>query len=258
MHSYSSKIAEFKAKLQADGVFGCFSKTTDSSVIEAIGLSGSDYIIVDMEHGPVTTETLKGHMMALNASEMAGIVRVPSWESPLLEKALDLGAHGVQVSSVTSAEQAKKVIRRMKFYPDGERGVCRFVRAADYAEKDKASYFKEANHSLVILQLEGAEAIRNLASILEVKGIDVLFIGPYDLSQSLGVPGQIQHEKVMQAMRKIVAEASAKGVFTGIFCDQPDQASYWKSLGVKYISYSVDIHLLADTVRNLKDQLFPR
>lgn len=257
MTDYRDKIQTFKNKLYSNGVFGCFSKTTDSSVIEAIGLSGSDYVIVDMEHGPATTETLKGHLMAMSTSEMAGIVRVPGWDSPLIEKALDLGAHGIQVSSVTTAEQAKKIVGRMKFHPEGERGVCRFVRAADYAEKEKASYFEEANHCIVILQLEGTEAINNLASILDVEGIDVLFIGPYDLSQSLGVPGQIKHEKVMQAMQNIVGQASGKNVYTGIFCDEPEQALYWKELGVKYISYSVDIHLLGSATRALKNKIFP-
>lgn len=252
---YQRKINQFKKKLPESGVFGCFSKTTDSSVIEAMGLSGMDFTIIDMEHGPVTTETLKTHLMATAVSDMLGIVRVPSSDSPLIEKALDLGAHGIQVSSVRTADEVRKIISRMKFHPLGQRGVCRFVRAADYAEKEKAAYFSEANESLVIVQLEGAEAIQNVATIIDTEGIDVLFVGPYDLSQSMGVPGQIRHEKVVQAMKEIVEQASQKGVATGIFCDEPEQVQHWRSLGVSYISYSVDIHLLSSHLKNLKKQL---
>lgn len=255
MKTYQEKIIEFKSKLTNHGVFGCFCKTTDSSIIEALGFSGMDYSIIDMEHGPATTETLKNHLMATNATDMLGIVRVPSFDSPLIEKALDLGAHGIQVSSIKNEKQAKSVIKRMKFYPKGERGVCRFVRAASYAEMEKAAYFGEANMSQVILQLEGAEAISNASEIMKVEGIDILFIGPYDLSQSLGVPGQITHKLVLEAMEAIVQEAIKYGVVTGVFCDEEKQVKYWKNMGVKYISYSVDIHLLSSHLKNIKSKI---
>ena len=255
MLNYVQKIHQFKDKLNTIGVFGCFCKTTDSSIIEALGLAGLDYAIVDMEHGPATTETLKHHLMAAQASGMLGIVRVPSHDSPLLEKALDIGAHGIQVSSINNAEQARNAVKRMRFYPSGERGVCRFVRAASYAERDKETYFSEANNSLVILQLEGTEAISNLGDIMQVGGVDILFIGPYDLSQSLGVPGQIEHERVVNAMQDIVKQAKKHNIATGVFCDEPGQAIHWKKLGVKYISYSVEIKLLTQALKELKASL---
>ncbi len=97
---------------------------------------------------------------------------------------------------ITNAKQAEEMIKLAKFAPSGMRGVCRFVRAANYSSMDRFEYFKEANESIIILQLEGQEAIDNLEDIIKVEGIDIVFIGPYDLSQSLGVGGQIDHPAV--------------------------------------------------------------
>lgn len=107
----------------------------------------------------------------------------------VISEVLDIGTGGIQVPQIVNALDAQKVIKQAKFAPKGMRGVCRFVRAAGYSSKDRYTYFREADETLVILQLEGKEALENMDEIIEVEGIDVIFIGPYDLSQSLGVPG---------------------------------------------------------------------
>jgi len=112
---------------------------------------------------------------------------VSKLDEVLIARALDVG---VYISQIETVEQAACAVRCAKYSPKGTRGVCRFVRAADYGAKDRFKYFEDANNNLVILQLEGCEAIENINEILSVEGIDILFIGPYDLSQSLGVPGQ--------------------------------------------------------------------
>ncbi|MCG8516224.1 MAG: aldolase/citrate lyase family protein, partial [Halanaerobiales bacterium] len=135
---------------------------------------------------------------------------------------------------------------------------CRFVRAAHYSALDRFDYFKMANEAIVIIQLEGQEAIDNLDEILDVQGIDIVFIGPYDLSQSLGVAGQVEHPAVEAKMREIVSKCESKGIFAGTFVDMMDNARKWKSAGIKYLSYSVDLGLFYEhcksIVENLKQQ----
>jgi 4-hydroxy-2-oxoheptanedioate aldolase len=247
----SGSLELFREKARTSGVLGFFSKTTDSSLIEASAYSGLDYVILDMEHGPLQTETLKHHVMACKAGGIVSIVRVDAWDSHLIGKALDLGANGIQVPSINSAAQVRGVLQLAKFHPEGERGVCRFVRAADYSAMDRFDYFKDANRNLIIIQLEGKEGIESFDEIIEIEGVDVLFIGPYDLSQSLGISGQIDHPKVIGTIENLQQKAKSKGIVLGTFCDTPAMLKKWKGLGLGYLAYSVDIALFLEKLKEL-------
>lgn len=241
-----SKLKLFREKARASNVLGFFSKTSDSSMIEAAAYSGMDYVILDMEHGPIGTETLKHHVMACKASGLISIVRVEAFDSHHIGKALDLGANGIQVPSVTSSEQVRKVIDETKFHPIGHRGVCRFVRAANYSSMDRFEYFKDANESIVIIQLEGVEGVNAFDEIIEIPGVDIIFIGPYDLSQSIGFPGQITHPEVLSYIEKLHFKAAQNGIVLGTFCDTPELLCKWRDLGLGYLAYSVDIALFLE------------
>lgn len=244
-------ISAFKKKAKESNVLGFFSKTTDSSLIEASGYTGMDFVILDMEHGPITTETLKHHLMACKSSGILSVVRVDSWDSELIGKALDLGANGIQVPSVTKVEQAKAIVKHTKFHPIGERGVCRFVRAAEYSNLDRFEYFADANQNLVIIQLEGVEGVNAFDAIIDVPGIDIIFIGPYDLSQSIGYPGQIDHPEVIKTIEVLAQKAAAKNILLGTFCDTPMGLKKWANLGLNYLAYSVDIALFAEQLKSI-------
>lgn len=247
----SQKTESFKSKIKESAVWGCFSKTTDSSFVEAMAIAGADFVILDMEHGPITTETLKSHIMALKATQTLAIVRVEGADSNTIGKALDLGADGVQVPSVSNVEEAKKALMLAKFFPDGQRGVCRFVRAADYSDMERTMYFKAANQNLMIIQLEGQEGLTNFQEIVELNGIDIIFIGPYDLSQSLGVPGQIEHPLVTSKIEELIGLAKKNNVILGTFCDTYPQLKKWKNLGISYLAYSVDVGIFKDAIQDI-------
>lgn len=244
-------IAAFRAKLLAGKVVGPFMKTGDPAFVEAAGYAGMDFAILDMEHGPVSAETMQNNIRAAQLAGMLPVVRVPAISEEAIGKVLDIGAAAVQVPQITCAEDAGKAVRFAKFYPKGERGVCRFVRAAHYSNLERSAYFKTANEALVFIQLEGGEAIRNLDAILSVEGIDLAFIGPYDLSQSLGVPGEVNHPTVIAEMKKIVEAAKAKGIAVGVFADTVAAAKMWLEAGVQYISYSVDVGIFSEACANL-------
>lgn len=243
-------IKRFKNKLE-DNTFGIFSKTTDSSIIEILGHSGLDFVILDIEHGFNSYGTLKNHIRAAELTGMVPIIRVSENNEESIGKALDIGAYGVQVPNINSKEQVEQVIKAAKFYPIGDRGVCKYVRAAEFTNIEKKDFFQVANDTLIIIQVEGKEGVRNIDDILNVKGIDILFIGPYDLSQSLGVPGEIMHDKVLKAMNVIINKAKLNDVKIGVFCDDMETAMMWKKEGVNYISYSVDYGIIINECKNL-------
>ena len=244
-------IREFKEKLKGDGAIGVFSKTSDPAFIEAMGYAGMDYVIIDLEHGPNSVQSVQNLIRGAQVAGLMPIVRVKESCASVQSEVLDIGAGGIQVPQITTKAEAEAVIKRTKFSPVGEGGVCRFVRAANYSAKDRFEYFKDANEAVTILQIEGQEGIDNIEDILSVEGIDVLFIGPYDLSQSLGVAGQIEHPLVEQKMLEIVELCAKKGITVGTFVDTVANAQKWKKLGVKYISYSVDVGIFCDAVSQI-------
>lgn len=236
-------------------MIGIFSKTTDSNIVEAIGMAGMDFVILDQEHGPITNETLHNHIRAAKTGGSKAIVRVKGVDANAIGSALDSGADGVQVPNIGSVEDAKTAIESARFYPLGNRGVCRFVKAANFGNSPKGSYFKEANKKLVILQVEGREGIDNLDKILALKGFDILFIGPYDLSQSLGIPGEISHPKMINLMEEVSEKAKKKGKRLGTFADSMETAQNLLNLGFQYLAYSVDINIFMEATKDLKNKL---
>ena len=232
-------------------VFGPFMKTIDSAFVEIAGYAGFDFVILDMEHGPVSFENLQNLIRSAIIAGTVPIVRTSDSSDISISRALDLGAYGVQIPQVQTADEARSCVRASKYFPMGQRGVCRFVRSAGYSSIAREDYFSSANNTLVILQLEGKKALDNLDAILDVDGFDIIFIGPYDLSQALGYPGQISHPEVIKEMELIVNNARKRDVTVGTFTDTLASAKMWKDAGVQYISYSVDVGIFMEACINL-------
>lgn len=237
--------------LKSKMAIGIFSKTIDSSYVEASGLAGLDFIILDQEHGPISSETLHNHVRAGEIRKMATIVRVKGTDAHSIGSALDSGATGIQVPNINTAEQARVAVNAARFHPKGNRGVCRFVRAASYGSTNKNEYFEKSNEAVVVLQVEGLEGVKNIDDILNVPGYDVLFIGPYDLSQSVGKPGEVSSPEVLDLIEIIANKANKKGVLLGAFCDTPESLKMLKNNGFRYIAYSVDINIYLEACKEL-------
>lgn len=240
-------VKAFKSKLiEGNAVLGPFMKTDDPAFVEASGYAGFDFAILDMEHGPSSLKTMENNVRAAQISGLLPIIRVRDKFPETISQALDVGTAGIQIPQIRSAEEVRMVLSAAKFHPDGERGVCRFVRAAHYSLEERQEYFRNANSMLVILQLEGVEAINNIDEIISETGYDILFIGPYDLSQSLGVTGDVTNEKVVSAISVIVDKAKSCGKVVGTFVDNMEAAMFWKAKGLQYICYSVDAGIYAE------------
>ena len=246
------RIEQFRAKLKSSVVVGTFCKTEDPAIIEALGYGGMDYVILDLEHGPNSIRTAQNLVRAAELSGCVPIVRTKEGIPTVISEALDIGAAGVQIPQVNSRADAQEAIRFARYAPEGQRGVCRFVRASRYSTMDRFEYFREANTAIMILQVEGEAGISSLGEILEVPGVDVIFIGPYDLSQSLGVAGQVDHPDVEKKMNQIVDLCAARGVAVGTFVDTPENAAKWRARGVRYLSYGVDVGLVAEKAAEVR------
>jgi len=237
-------VAKFKAALDSDkGAFGPFMLTGDPAFVEAAGYAGYDFVLLDMEHGPSSFHAMQNLIRAANVAGVCPVVRVPRGTDIYIDRALDIGAGAVMIPQIDTAEQAREAVGAAKYSPMGCRGLSRFVRASGYGAVPGPEFYPKANETCVIIQAEGQKAIDNLDEILDVPGIDVLFIGPYDLSSSMGLIGQIDHPKVIEAIQTIIAKADAKGVKVGCFADNVEGSRKWRELGVKFLGYSTDANL---------------
>jgi 4-hydroxy-2-oxoheptanedioate aldolase len=235
---------------------GPFSKCSDPAIIECIGLAGFDFVIIDLEHGPNSIATAQNLVRAASIHKITPIIRVSENNESMISKALDIGAQGVQVPQINNETEARQAVNAAKFSPLGNRGVCRYVRAAGYSSKNKLEYFKESNqNTLIIIQIEGKKGLENIDNILQVEGIDIVFIGPYDLSQSMGVPGQTNHPKVIKAMKMVTEKANKYDKIVGTFVETPVDLKIWKDLGLLYLSYKVDVGIIMDAFISIEKEI---
>ncbi|PIE32465.1 aldolase [candidate division KSB3 bacterium] len=238
-----------------DTVFGVFTKTNDPFFIEILGKAGFDFVILDTEHGPNDPRAVYPLIMAAKLNNMYPVVRVPKLTDIDIQRTLDLGVSGVQIPQIQCKEDAIKVKQYTRFHPKGMRGLCRFVRPADFSLKDKSDYFAEQNEVTTIIHIEGVEGINNLDEIIQVEDIDIIFIGPYDLSQSMGIPGEVEHPELLTEIEKIVEKCKVHNKHIGIFTESVSLALKYKALGIKYISYSVDVGIFAEACSSIVKQL---
>lgn len=237
-------------------VFGPFCKMLDPTVVELAALAGFDFVIIDMEHGPYSIETVQQMVRAAEARGITAVVRVTDNSETSILRVLDIGAKCIQVPQISTARDAGKVVKSALFHPKGERGMCRYVRAGEYTAIDKAEHFGSSNKSiLTIIHIEGVEGLENLPAILKCDGIDVIFLGPYDLSQSCGVPGQVHHEKVVKRMEEAIVLAKKSGKVVGTFVESVEDAKKWEKIGVQYISFAVDTGIILKAFQEITNGL---
>jgi len=237
---------------EGKNVFGPFMKFADPAAVEIVGFAGFDFVIIDAEHGPISMQNAQNMIRAAEIANITPVIRVANNDEALILRALDIGAQGIEIPQINSKLQAIKAVRSVKYAPQGERGVCRYVRAANYSSINKFKYFKSANkETMIIAHIEGVEGINNLGEILSVPDIDVIFVGPYDLSQSLGIPGEVNNPLVTEKMKEVVLRCRENKVAVGTFADDVETAKSWVSLGVQYMAFSVDVGILYEASKQI-------
>jgi 2-keto-3-deoxy-L-rhamnonate aldolase RhmA len=216
-------------------------------VAELLAEVGFDWLFIDTEHGPFDTERALRLLQAIG-DRAAPVVRVPAGEEVWIKKALDIGAAGVIVPQVNSAEQAARVVRLCKYPPLGTRGVG-IGRAHRYG-LGFSDYIASANDAVaVIVQAEHIEAVPEIETIVRVPGVDAVLIGPYDLSASMGKPGQITDPEVRAAMDAIRQACLTAGVRLGIFGLSAAAVRPYLDEGFTLITVGVDTVFLSQAAR---------
>ena len=243
-----------KSRLADKGfLLGCFVEARSPEIVEILGLAGFDFAIIDREHAAFSGETTAELMRAAAVAGTAPFVRVRENAAGQILEALDLGAVGLHVPQIATADDARRAVSAAKFPPAGERGFNPFVRAGFYGATPVDEFRRTADDdTLLVLHIEARRSLDELDEILSVDGVDVAFLGPYDMSQTLGVPGEVTHPKVVETMRAIVAAAEPRGVTVGCFANTPEQARLWLAEGVRYLAYSVDTQIFLHAARGVR------
>jgi 4-hydroxy-2-oxoheptanedioate aldolase len=192
---------------------GTWVQTASPEIVEAVGYQGYDFVIIDMEHGHFDFDTTNQMVRAADAAGITPVVRVPINQEDQIMKALDMGAMAVLVPGVGTKEQAERAVRASKYSPGGMRGACPWIRATRYHTDDWARHAQWSDEQTMIwLLVEGREGVRNFDDILTVPGIDAIMLGPFDLSQSLGIPGQLKHPLLIKNLQEMVGKARSRNI----------------------------------------------
>lgn len=234
---------DFKKKLASGKVcLGTWVSFTDPTVTELLSGAGFDFLVIDMEHAPLTIEVVQLHLLALRGG-VTGIVRVPSNDPVLIKQVLDVGAPGVMVPMVSTREEAEKAVASCFYPPLGIRGFG--PRRASFYDRLGRTYLQKAQDVLVMIQIEHIEGVNRIDEILEVNGLGAIFIGPWDLSGSLGVLGEIDHPQVVASVDRVIVKAREKGIPVGIATPLSErEAQRWMERGVQFLTVGTDYGFL--------------
>lgn len=226
---------------------GTWVTTPHPDVAEIVAWAGFDWMIFDMEHAPLDISVIETLAQAASAAPTPPIVRVP-WNDPVyVKRSLDLGVSGVMIPYVNNRDEAVIGVRSAKYPPAGIRGAA--PRRASLFGLDWDDYLASANDNLlVVLQVESVEAVRNVEDIMGVEGVDVVFVGPLDLSFSAGHPGKTNHPEVQRLIRRVTDAGEKAGVVTGIHSGVGEIGHYAK-MGMRFIATGGDIDFLLEGAR---------
>ena len=223
----------------------------DSMSVEVMALAGFEWLVVDIEHTPIDMETVKTLIITIQANGMKALVRVSKNEEVVIKKVLDMGADGIIVPMVSSKEDAIQAVEYAKYPPIGKRGVGLY-RASKYGTNFEA-YKKWVDEELVIIaQIEHIDAVNNIDEIVKVEGIDGTIIGPYDLSGSMGYPGEFEREDVKEAVVKVLDRCKIHNMPSGfhVVDTEPDKLNEKIEQGCTFLAYGIDYFFMRDAAMN--------
>lgn len=240
-----ARSMQLKKRLHKGGLaVGAWLTFSCPAAAEIMAGVGFDWLVIDAEHAPFSLANLERTLVALSGGRAVPLVRLPCNDPVVIKQVLDLGAEGVLVPDVCSPEEARRAVTACRYPPEGVRGFGP-RRASDYYRRTD-EYIRAANGGLFIaIQIEHAKALETIREILAVPGIDVVVVGPMDLSASLGLLGQLGHPRVEEAIKRIIEEARQVGIPVCVPLQRPpDILLQWASQGCRFIRVGIDHSLL--------------
>ena len=243
--------------MKKETVIGMFARFNNMAVTELIANAGFDFIIIDMEHGNFSFLDVENIIRVSEGCGMSSVVRIsyPFKEDVL--HALDSGADGVQIPSLSTVYAAKEICTGTKYYPEGDRGASLTQRSAKYGNWDKEEpYYLYANRrTTVIVHVENKDMAASIEEICAIPKLDVVFIGPADLCQSLGKPGQPGDPAVVAVIEDVIKKTLKSGKAAGIYVSSIEAAKKYIDIGVTYVAYGVDTVLFGGCIKSLKNEI---
>jgi 4-hydroxy-2-oxoheptanedioate aldolase len=233
-----------KARLKrGDVVLGPWCVMPSPQMIEIIAQAGFDYVIVDLEHGPASFETAQDMVRAAQAQGAHAMVRLGQIDEGAILKSLDIGSDGVLVAHVESGEHAREVVALSRYFPQGRRGFSPFTRAGGYCGGDIPAHAARQNEAVLTgVILEGKAGIESIDAVLAVENLDLVYIGAYDLSQALGIPGQVGHPLVREHLTLCVRKIRDAGLAAGGFVARNREDMAWMvDIGMQFVTYLPDV-----------------
>jgi 2-keto-3-deoxy-L-rhamnonate aldolase RhmA len=234
---------------------GCWLNLGSPLTAEIVGLAGFDWVLLDLEHGAGEPKDLLHQLQALGNTAAAPVVRVESVAKQRIHRVLDVGAEGVMCPQIKTVEEAIAAVKGMHYPPFGQRGVAKMVRATGFGKNFDAYVANTQKDIVGIIQIETVEALENVESIAAIEGVDVLFIGPADLTMSLGIFGQLDHPLFTDALGKIIDAANKAGKSTGILIFDPKDFAVYQSMGIQLIACGSDATFVANGAAELARKL---
>ena len=241
-------VNRLKAKLKnGERVFGTWSMLGSPSVMNVIGNSGLDFIIIDKEHGPVSFETAELQIYSAETSGCTPIIRLGQVSEQDILNALEIGVQSIMVSHISTEDEAARVANATRYFPDGDRGLSPFTRNHGYSTKNISEKLKHANEQMFVgLLVEGSKGLDNLEKICKTKNVDMVYIGIYDLAQSVGVSGDVKHPKVLKILNDCVKIIKENGLIAGTVAPDKEYLNLLVKTGVQFIAYKVDSAILLE------------
>jgi len=240
--------------INRDITIGSWITIGNNAIAEILANADFDWLVVDLEHTTISLDQAGELIRTIELTGVSSLVRLTSNDENQIKRIMDAGAQGIVVPMVKSANDAISAIAATRYPPLGNRGVG-LARAQQYGSsfKEYLAWQSDMNSGpIVIVQIEHIDAVDNLKKILTVDGVDAFIIGPYDLSCSMGIPGEFENPKFIQIMERIIKISSELNAVSGLHVVEPDREKLNEAIeaGHKFIAYSVDIRMLDVTARN--------
>jgi len=211
------KINKLKEALKnGETIIGTWSSLSSSNVINALGSSNLDFVVIDMEHGSMTFETAENMVRTAEASKISPVIRVWDDQNQTILRALETGARSVMVPHISTKEDAARIVSCCKYFPEGNRGLSPYTRIHNFTHHEIAESLKSENDVTAVgILVEGETGLANLSEIVKVKGLDFIYLGLFDICQSVGLPGQISHPKVLEEISRCSKLIRSNGIAAG-------------------------------------------
>lgn len=252
------KSSKVKNKLRKGGTcFGTMLRVLKSPQSFALCASVEwDFVILDTEHNDFDLESLGTFSVLAKYEDLSMFVRVPDKLYHQLAQILDIGAEGIVLPRVNTSEEVRQIIQSTKYAPWGKRGVSISNTVTRFRDFEQKEYTKWANDELLnIIQIESEEGVNNIRELVSIKGVDAVMIGPADLSQDMGISGEITHAKAEEAYMEVIEACNEYGVAPGIHFADMDLVQKWVKKGMRFITYSYDSKFIKDGFNNAISKL---